>query len=200
LKARLQQLTSELVTGDPTQSETFVGAVIDEKSFGRLEAALAEAGATAEVVAGGTCDRSRGWFVDPTIVRVDDPRHRLLREELFGPILTCFVYDDADWDRVLRQVDDGSPYALTGAIFAQDSTAIQQARDVLRYTAGNFYINDKPTGSVVGLQPFGGARASGTNDKVGTVWNTIRWLSPRATKAQHLPPTSWRYPHVEPDR
>jgi 1-pyrroline-5-carboxylate dehydrogenase len=198
LKARLQELTAEIVTGDPTQPETFVGAVIDEASFLRLEAALAEAHATAEVVAGGTCDPSQGWFISPTIVRVDDPGHRLLRDELFGPILTCYVYDDPDWEAVLRQVDSGSPYGLTGAVFAQDGAAVRQASDVLRYAAGNFYVNDKPTGSVVGLQPFGGARASGTNDKAGTVWNTIRWLSPRTTKVQHLPPRSWRYPHVEP--
>ena len=199
LKSRLQELTSELVTGDPTQPETFVGAVIDEASFNRLEAALAEARDTGEIVAGGTCDRSEGWFVHPTIVRVDDLKNRLLREELFGPILTCYIYDDADWETVLHQVDSGSPYGLTGAVFAQDSVALQQAHDVLRYAAGNFYVNDKPTGSVVGLQPFGGARASGTNDKAGTVWNTIRWLSPRTIKEQHLPPTSWRYPHVEAD-
>jgi len=200
LKARLQELTAELVTGDPTRPETFVGAVIDEESFLRLEAALAEAHATAEIVAGGTSDRSQGWFIHPTIVRVDHPDHRLLREELFGPFLTCFVYDDADWETVLQQVDSGSPYGLTGAVFAQDRAAVQQAADVLRFAAGNFYVNDKPTGSVVGLQPFGGARASGTNDKAGTVWNTIRWMSPRATKEQHLPPTTWRYPHVESDR
>ena len=200
LSARLRELTEQIITGDPTQPETFVGAVIDEDSFRRLDAALAEARASGEVLVGGTSDSSVGWFINPTIVRVDDPDSRLLRDELFGPILTCYVYDDDQWEAVLGQVDRGSPYGLTGAVFAQDRSAAAQAADALRYTAGNFYVNDKPTGSVVGLQPFGGARASGTNDKAGTVWNTIRWLSPRATKEQHLPPTTWRYPHLEPDQ
>jgi len=198
LSERLRDLAGQVVTGDPTQPETFMGAVIDEASFRRLEAALAKARSTGEVLVGGTCDSSVGWFVQPTIVRVDDPESRLLRDELFGPVLTCYVYDDDQWDAVLGQVDRGSPYGLTGAVFAQDRAAAAQAMDALRYTAGNFYVNDKPTGSVVGLQPFGGARASGTNDKAGTVWNTIRWMSPRAVKEQHLPPTSWRYPHLEP--
>jgi 1-pyrroline-5-carboxylate dehydrogenase len=199
LSERLRALSAEVVTGDPTRPETFVGAVIDEASHRRLEAALAEARTTGEVLVGGTSDASTGWFIAPTIVRVDDPGHRLMRDELFGPILTCFVYDDDEWDAVLGQVDRGSPYGLTGAVFAQDRAAAAQAADALRYTAGNFYVNDKPTGSVVGLQPFGGARASGTNDKAGTVWNTIRWMSPRAIKEQHLPPRSWAYPHLEPD-
>jgi 1-pyrroline-5-carboxylate dehydrogenase len=200
LKARLQELTAELVTGDPSDPEVFVGAVIDEASFLRLENALAQARSEGEVIAGGTADRSKGWFVQPTIVRVDDPHSRLMKEELFGPFLTCFVYDDRQWPAVLRDVDEATPYGLTGAVFAQDRSAVQEAEVALRYAAGNFYVNDKPTGSVVGLQPFGGARASGTNDKAGTVWNTIRWMSPRAVKEQHLPPRDYRYPHLEADR
>ncbi len=131
------------------------------------------------------------------MLRVTDPRSPFLTEELFAPVLTAFVYEDRDWAQTLRLVDESTAYGLTGAVFAGDSGAVEEASDALRYTAGNFYVNDKPTGSVVGQQPFGGARASGTNDKAGTVWNLIRFASPRATKRNHLPALDYRYPHLE---
>ena len=134
------------------------------------------------VVVGGNTDDSTGWFVDPTVLEVSDPHSPFMTEELFAPVLTAYMYDDADWDDTLRLIDESTVYGLTGAVFGTDEDALAQADDTLRYTAGNFYINDKPTGAVVGQQPFDGARASGTNDKVGTVWNLIRFVSPRAVK------------------
>src|SRR6516225_1204150 len=149
---------------------------------------------------GGNTDDATGWFVDPTVLEVDDSTSPFLTQELFAPVLTTYVYDDADWEQTLRLVDESTPYSLTGAVFAENEAAVRQADEVLRYTAGNFYVNDKPTGSVVGQQPFGGARASGTNDKAGTVWNLIRFASPRSTKRNHLPVRDYRYPHLEPQR
>jgi len=160
-------------------------------------AALARARAEGLVVAGGGTDDSTGWFVDPTVLEVADPHSPFITEELFAPVLTTYVYDDADGEKTLHLVDESTAYGLTGAVFAQDEAAVAQAAEVLRYTAGNFYVNDKPTGSVVGQQPFGGARASGTNDKAGTVWNVIRFASPRTTKRNHLPVHDYRYPHLE---
>jgi 1-pyrroline-5-carboxylate dehydrogenase len=153
---------------------------------------------SAEIVHGGQSDRSVGWFVSPTLLRVDDPRHRLMEEEIFGPVVTAYVYDDktSAWPEVLRLVDGTSPYALTGAVFARDRAAIRTAEDTLRQAAGNFYINDKPTGAVVGQQPFGGARQSGTNDKAGAHYNLLRWISPRAIKENLAPPTDYRYPYM----
>jgi 1-pyrroline-5-carboxylate dehydrogenase len=139
-----------------------------------------------------------GWFVDPTVLEVPDPASPFLTQELFAPVLTVYVYDDNAWDETLRLVDESTAYGLTGAIFAADPAVIEQADDALRYTAGNLYINDKPTASVVGQQPFGGARASGTNDKAGTVWNMIRFASPRSVKRNHLLVRDYRYPHLEP--
>jgi 1-pyrroline-5-carboxylate dehydrogenase len=198
LKERLVALTESVVVGDPTETETYVGAVINAKQHAKHAEALARARAEKLVVVGGTTDDSVGWFVDPTVLEVDDPRSPFLTEELFAPVLTAYVYDDADWDDTLRLVDESTAYGLTGAVFAGDEAAVRQANDALRYTAGNFYVNDKPTGSVVGAQPFGGARASGTNDKAGTVWNLIRFASPRSIKRNHLPVTDYRYPHLEP--
>ena len=197
LKDRLMALTESVVVGDPTEPETFVGAVINAKQHAKHAEALTRARAEGLVVVGGNTDDSTGWFVDPTILEVEDPASPFLTQELFAPILTTYVYDDADWSETLRQVDQSTPYGLTGAVFAEDEAAVRQADDVLRYTAGNFYVNDKPTGSVVGQQPFGGARASGTNDKAGTVWNLIRFASPRSTKRNHLPVRDYRYPHLE---
>jgi 1-pyrroline-5-carboxylate dehydrogenase len=197
LAERLTELTESVVVGDPTEPETFVGAVISERQHAKHASALARARAEGLVVAGGTTDASKGWFVDPTVLRVTDPRSPFLTEELFAPVLTAFVYEDRDWAQTLRLVDESTAYGLTGAVFAGDSGAVEEASDALRYTAGNFYVNDKPTGSVVGQQPFGGARASGTNDKAGTVWNLIRFASPRATKRNHLPALDYRYPHLE---
>ena len=198
LRERLVDLTKSVVVGDPTEPETYVGAVINERQHAKHAQALARARAEGIVLAGGTTDASKGWFVDPTVLEVADPRSPFITEELFAPVLTVYVYDDGDWPGTLRLVDESTAYGLTGAVFAADEQAVAQAGDALRYTAGNFYVNDKPTGSVVGQQPFGGARASGTNDKAGTVWNLIRFASPRATKRNHLPVRDYRYPHLEP--
>ena len=197
LRDRLVALTESVVVGDPTEPSTYVGAVINARQFAKHAQVLARARAEGLVVVGGNTDDSVGWFVDPTILEVTDPRSPLLTEEIFAPVLTAYVYDDADWEQTLALVDDATPYGLTGAVFAEDERAIAQADAALRYTAGNFYVNDKPTGSVVGQQPFGGARASGTNDKAGTVWNLIRFASPRAIKRNHLAVTDYRYPHLE---
>ena len=198
LKERLVALTESVVVGDPTETETYVGAVINAKQHAKHADALARARSEGAVVVGGNTDDSVGWFVDPTVLEVDDPHSPFITNELFAPVLTTYVYDDADWESTLALVDESTPYGLTGAVFASDEAAVRQTDEALRYTAGNFYVNDKPTGSVVGAQPFGGARASGTNDKAGTVWNLIRFASPRSTKRNHLPVTDYRYPHLQP--
>lgn len=197
LRERLVALTETVVTGDPTEPGTYVGAVINARQHAKHAEALARARAEGLVVTGGTTDDSVGWFVAPTVLEVTDPHSPFMTQELFAPVLTAFVYDDAEWPEVLALVDSSTPYGLTGAVFAADRAAVEQADAALRYTAGNFYVNDKPTGSVVGQQPFGGARASGTNDKAGTVWNLIRFASPRTTKENHLPATDYRYPHLD---
>ncbi|WP_222262926.1 L-glutamate gamma-semialdehyde dehydrogenase [Modestobacter marinus] len=184
--------------GDITDFSIFLGAVIDQRSFDRLSGVLervrGESGV--EVLAGGTADDSEGFFIRPTVVQADNPAHEIFSTEYFGPFLGVFVYDDADYDRVIREAADIAPYGLTGSIIAQDRTAIVEAMEVLRFSAGNFYINDKPTGAVVGQQPFGGARASGTNDKAGSVLNLLRWVSPRSIKESFVPPTDYRYAHM----
>ncbi len=187
-----------LAMGDVTDFHNFMGAVIDDRSFAKLSAVLdrvrGEEGV--DIVAGGTADDSEGYFVRPTIVVADDPDHEVFTTEYFGPILGVFVYDDADYDKVLRESAAIGPYGLTGSIIAGDRAAIVEAMDVLRFAAGNFYINDKPTGAVVGQQPFGGARASGTNDKAGSILNLLRWVSPRTIKETFVPPTDYRYPYM----
>jgi 1-pyrroline-5-carboxylate dehydrogenase len=184
--------------GDITDFSKFLGAVIDQRSFDRLTGVLdrvrGEDGV--EILAGGSADDSEGFFVRPTVVQADNPDHEIFTTEYFGPILGVFVYDDADYDRVIREAADIAPYGLTGSIIAQDRTAIVEAMEVLRFSAGNFYINDKPTGAVVGQQPFGGARASGTNDKAGSILNLLRWVSPRSIKESFVPATDYRYPHM----
>jgi 1-pyrroline-5-carboxylate dehydrogenase len=187
-----------LSMGDVTDLSNFMGAVIDDRSFSKLSGVLerAKSDAGLQVLAGGTADDSQGWFVRPTLLQGSDPTHDIFTTEYFGPVLGLFVYDDADYDQVVRQAADVATYALTGSIFAQDRRAVAEAMDVLRYSAGNFYINDKPTGAVVGQQPFGGARASGTNDKAGSPLNLQRWVSPRAIKETFVPPTDYRYPHM----
>jgi 1-pyrroline-5-carboxylate dehydrogenase len=189
---------NSLSMGDVTDLSNFVGAVIDDRSFSKLSGVLdrARTDASLEVLAGGVADDAEGWFVRPTLLQGSDPTHDIFTTEYFGPILGLFVYDDGDYDDVVRQAADASPYALTGSIFAQDRRAIVEAMQVLRYSAGNFYINDKPTGAVVGQQPFGGARASGTNDKAGSALNLQRWTSPRAIKETFVPATDYRYPHM----
>ena len=190
--------TASLPMGDVTDFGNFVGAVIDRRSFATQKDAIERCRmhANTEILVGGSYDSATGWFVRPTVLGSTDPTDEIFHTEYFGPILGVFVYDDADWDRVLRLVDTASPYALTGAVFAGDRSAIDTASRALRFTAGNFYINDKPTGAVVGQQPFGGARASGTNDKAGSALNLLRWTSPRSIKETFVPPTDWRYPHM----
>jgi 1-pyrroline-5-carboxylate dehydrogenase len=194
----------DMKMGDVADFSNFVGAVIDAGSFATQKEAIEEAkasGGTAQVIAGGGYDDSEGWFVQPTVIETSDPEFRTMRDELFGPVVTAFVYDDSRYDDTLDLVDKGTSYGLTGAVFARDLDAIEKTRDRLRYAAGNFYVNDKPTGAVVGQQPFGGARASGTNDKAGSMWNLIRWVSPRTIKETFVPPRDYRYPFLdsEPD-
>jgi 1-pyrroline-5-carboxylate dehydrogenase len=190
--------TEALPMGDPTDFSNFMGAVIDDRAFRRLSEVLdrARSDPALELLAGGTADDSEGYFVRPTLLQGSNPRHEIFTTEYFGPILGIFVYDDAEWPAILDEVDQAAPYALTGAVFARDQAAVAEAMSRLRFTAGNFYVNDKPTGAVVGQQTFGGARASGTNDKAGSLWNLMRWTSPRALKENLLPPADWRYPHM----
>ena len=199
LRERLASEIDELPVGDVRDFGNFMGAVIDGNSFKTQATAIDEAKQKATIVAGGSYDDSEGWFVRPTVVETDDPDFRLMKEELFGPVVTAFVYPRKRFDETLDLVDNGSPYGLTGAIFARDRDAIDTAKDRLLYAAGNLYVNDKPTGAVVGQQPFGGGRASGTNDKAGSMWNLIRWVSPRTVKETFVPPTDYRYPFMDPD-
>ena len=187
--------------GDVADLTNFMGAVIDAASFRTQKTAIDEARAAsdADIVCGGACDDSSGYFVAPTLIRAHDPHYRTMEVELFGPVMTVYVYDDDRYAETLELCDRTSPYALTGAIFATDRQAIDLAHRTLVNAAGNFYINDKPTGAVVGQQPFGGARASGTNDKAGSALNLIRWVSARTTKENFAPPTDYRYPHMEAD-
>jgi 1-pyrroline-5-carboxylate dehydrogenase len=194
--------TEELPMGDVTDFSNFMGAVIDRRSFDKLARVLdsAKNDPALTIVAGGTADDSEGFFVRPTVVEGTDPAHEMFTTEYFGPVLAVHVYDDADYDRVLAQMESVAPYALTGSVIAQDRTAIAWANERLRFAAGYFYINVKPTGAVVGQQPFGGARASGTNDKAGSMWNLIRWVSPRTIKELFVAPTDYRYPYLGPER
>jgi 1-pyrroline-5-carboxylate dehydrogenase len=198
LKDELVAVTESLSYGDVTNFAFFGGAVIDRRSFDRLSGVVDQLHAepTATVLAGGKSDDSVGYFVQPTVVEGSDPTHAMFKDEYFGPVLAVHVYDDADWTDALALAERTATYALTGAVFAEDRQAIAQAEQELRFAAGNFYVNDKPTGAVVGQQPFGGARASGTNDKAGSVWNLLRWVSPRAMKETFNPPTDHRYPHM----
>jgi 1-pyrroline-5-carboxylate dehydrogenase len=199
--AEVARMIAEIRVGDPADFGCFMGAVIGRSAFERLAAALQQAAAdpACRIVAGGGADDREGYFVQPTLVEVTDARHPLLQRELFGPVVAAFVYDDARLDDAIRLCDRGSVYALTGAIFAQDEPAIAELSQKLRFAAGNFYINDKPTGAVVGQQPFGGSRRSGTNDKAGSPWNLLRWTSPRTVKRTASPPTSFKYPYQDPD-
>jgi 1-pyrroline-5-carboxylate dehydrogenase len=201
LEARLAELLAQVKVGDPADFSNFMGAVISRVAFERLSATIERARADSEcrVALGGGSDDSEGFFIEPTVIEVKNPGHRLLAEELFGPIVTIMSYDDDRFDEVLTAVDAGSPYGLTGAIFARDRAAIERAGAALRYAAGNFYVNDKPTGAVVGQQPFGGARHSGTNDKAGAAFHLQRWLSPRVIKENLSPPTALGYPYLLAD-
>jgi 1-pyrroline-5-carboxylate dehydrogenase len=196
VKERITAMINDIKMGDVNDFSNFMGAVIDQKAFDRISNYLADAKQNATIVAGGTADGSKGYFVQPTLVETKDPKYRLMCEEIFGPVVTAYVYDDDKWEETLKLVDETSDYALTGAVFAQDRTALKQAHAALRHSAGNFYINDKCTGAVVGQQPFGGARASGTNDKAGSKLNLLRWVSARTVKETFVPPKDYRYPHM----
>jgi 1-pyrroline-5-carboxylate dehydrogenase len=202
VREQVAEEIGEMKMGDVADFSNFVGAVIDASSFATQKEAIEEAKAAngkASIVAGGNYDDSDGWFVQPTVIETSDPDFRTMKEELFGPVVTAFVYDDSRYEDTLDLVDQGTTYGLTGAVFARDLDAIEKTRDRLRYAAGNFYVNDKPTGAVVGQQPFGGARASGTNDKAGSMWNLIRWVSPRAIKETFVPARDYRYPFLGPE-
>jgi 1-pyrroline-5-carboxylate dehydrogenase len=194
----LIQTTEGLSVGDVRDLTNFTSAVIDSRAFAKHTDAIGRAKTSADtrVIAGGTTDDSTGWYVRPTLIVSDNPRNEIFTTEYFGPILGIHVYDDGDFETMLTEVDTASPYGLTGAVLATDRAALTQATRALRHAAGNFYLNDKPTGAVVGQQPFGGARASGTNDKAGSMWNLIRWASPRSIKETLVPAVDHRYPHM----
>ncbi|RME26516.1 MAG: L-glutamate gamma-semialdehyde dehydrogenase [Deltaproteobacteria bacterium] len=198
LRAMLIDQIKQIRMGDTADFSNFMGAVIDKPAFDKISEYIEFAGkdSKAEILCGGGRNAERGWFIEPTLVEVQDPHHRLMEEEIFGPVLSVFVYPDDQYEQMLETCDRTSPYGLTGAIFATDRKAIELARRRLRHSAGNFYINDKPTGAVVGQQPFGGSRASGTNDKAGSYLNLLRWVSARAIKENLAPPRDWRYPYM----
>jgi 1-pyrroline-5-carboxylate dehydrogenase len=201
IKERLVDEISTIKMGDVADFSNFMGAVIDANSFKTQQQAIEEAKSTskAKVLVGGGYDDSEGFFVEPTVIETDDPDFRTMKEELFGPVVTTFVYPEGKYGETLELIDKGAPYGLTGSVFAREREAVDLAEEKLEYAAGNFYVNDKPTGAVVGQQPFGGARASGTNDKAGSMWNLIRWVSPRTIKETFVPPTDYRYPFMAPD-
>ncbi len=197
-----ENLLKEMATitmGDPSDFSNFVNAVIDKNSFDSIKDFIDDASNSndAEIIFGGNCDDSVGYFIEPTIILTKDPKFRTMCEEIFGPVLTIYLYDPSEWKETLEVVDSTSPYALTGCVMADDKRAIEEASSALRHAAGNFYINDKPTGAVVGQQPFGGSRASGTNDKAGSMFNLARWVSQRTVKENFDPPTDYRYPFLE---
>ena len=198
VKQYVGEMLSTIKMGDVTDFTNFVNAVIDETSFDNCKGYIdrAKAASDAEVIFGGNCDKSVGYFVEPTVILTSNPRYESMAEEIFGPIITIYVYDDKDFVETLELCDSTSPYALTGAFFAYDLKAQKTADEKLKYAAGNYYINDKPTGAVVGCQPFGGSRASGTNDKAGGLWNLIRWTNPRSIKETFVPATDYGYPFL----
>jgi len=195
---RLRAMTGEIGVGDVRDFSNFMGAVIDRGAFRKLSEAIdvAKSDSNCTLVTGGECDDRQGWFVLPTVVECKDPKHHLMRTEFFGPLLSLYVYDDARFEESLELCASTSDYALTGAFFAHDRRAVGRAARALRYAAGNFYVNDKPTGAVVGQQPFGGSRASGTNDKAGSLLNLLRWVSARTIKETFVPPRDFRYPYM----
>jgi 1-pyrroline-5-carboxylate dehydrogenase len=196
VRDRAVAMIKDIKMGDVTDFRNFMGAVIDKSAFGKIGEYVEDARKNAAILAGGECRGEHGYFISPTLIETKDPAYRLLGEEIFGPVVTAYVYDDARYQETLGVVDQTSPYALTGAVFAQDRGAIRLAASALRNAAGNFYVNDKPTGAVVGQQPFGGARSSGTNDKAGSKLNLMRWVSARAVKETLNPPRDYRYPFM----
>ncbi|HEX7117143.1 MAG TPA: L-glutamate gamma-semialdehyde dehydrogenase [Longimicrobiales bacterium] len=197
VRDRVVSMIDDIRMGDPRDFRNFMSAVIEEKAFRKIASYIdyAKESDETEIIAGGEYSDDKGWFVQPTLVLAKNPQHRLMCEEIFGPVVTAYVYDGS-WSDALRTVNETSPYGLTGAVFARDRDAIREATAVLRHAAGNFYINDKPTGAIVGQQPFGGGRASGTNDKAGSVLNLLRWVSPRSIKETLVPPSDYRYPFM----
>ncbi|MEP7252542.1 MAG: aldehyde dehydrogenase family protein, partial [Ginsengibacter sp.] len=195
IKKKLVAEVKTMKMGSVEDFSCFVNAVIDEKSFDKLEGYIKQVrkDKSAKILVGGKCDKSVGYFIEPTVIEVTDPKYTTMCEELFGPVLTIYVYNENKFDDAIKLVDTTSPYALTGSVIAQDRYAVEAATKKLRNSAGNFYINDKPTGAVVGQQPFGGARGSGTNDKAGSILNLYRWLSARTIKETFNPPTNYRY-------
>jgi len=199
VKKYLQADLKSMKMGSPDDTSNFINAVIDDRAFDKLSSYIdgAKKDADAEIIAGGNYDNSKGYFIEPTVILTTNPKYTTMCTELFGPVMTIFVYEDAEWKKSLEILDDTSEFALTGAIFSGDRYIIDYATDALENAAGNFYINDKPTGAVVGQQPFGGARGSGTNDKAGSVWNLLRWTSNRTIKETFVPPTDYKYPFLE---
>ncbi len=196
VRDRTVAIMDELRMGDVTDFRNFLGAVIDERAFKKISEYLDDARTNAKIVSGGVAKGDEGYFIKPTLIQAKDPDYRLLCEEIFGPVVTAYVYDDDEWEETLEIIDRTSPYALTGAVFANDRAAVREATMALRNAAGNFYINDKPTGAVVGQQPFGGARGSGTNDKAGSKLNLVRWVSARSIKETFSPPHDYKYPFM----
>ena len=199
ISGHLKRQASEIKVGDPADFSTFMNAVIDEKAFDRIMNYINLAGSSpeCEIIHGGNGDKSVGYFIEPTIILTSNPKFVTMQEEIFGPVVTIYIYDDEKYEETLNLCNETSPYGLTGAVFATDRTALVRACQVLRFAAGNFYYNDKPTGAMVGLQPFGGARASGTNDKAGGRLNLLRWTSPRTIKETFIPATDFKYPYME---
>jgi len=199
IEQSMKKMLSEIQMGSTEDFTNFINAVIDQKAFDKITAYIKaiENDPELTLIAGGKFDDQIGYFIEPTLIQTSNPNHKLMNEEIFGPVLTVYVYPDQDFESTMDILDKTSPYALTGAIFAKDRNAIVQAKEKLRHAAGNFYINDKPTGAVVGQQPFGGARGSGTNDKAGSIWNLLRWTSPRAMKENFVSPVDYKYPFME---
>ena len=195
----IQERASQVKMGDVMDADNFINAVIDQASFDNIASYIdyAKASSNAKIVVGGNYDKSVGYFVEPTVIQTTDPHFKSMEEEIFGPVLTVYVYPDNNLEQALKLCDTTSPYGLTGAVFARDREAVQKMSDMLRYAAGNFYINDKPTGAVVGMQPFGGSRASGTNDKAGAEFNLLRWVTPRTIKETLVSPTSFKYSYMK---
>ena len=199
IKEKLLNEVSTIAVGPPEDFKNFVNAVIDEPAFDRISSYLdfANQSDDCEVLCGGGYDKSNGYFVEPTIILAKDPHFKTLEEEIFGPVLTIYVYENEKWNETLKLIDNTSPYALTGCVFSENRDIVNEVRSKLRFAAGNFYVNDKPTGAVVGQQPFGGSRASGTNDKGGSMLNLLRWTSPRTIKETFEPPQSYKYPYMD---
>ena len=195
----MKRMATEVKMGDVKDAGNYINAVIDEASWNKCKNYIdfAEAADDAKIVLGGKCDKTVGWFVEPTVIETSNPHFKSMQEEIFGPVITVYPYDDEKWEEAVRLCDETSPYGLTGAVFGRDRMAVEKISDELRYAAGNFYINDKPTGAVVGMQPFGGARASGTNDKAGGEFNLIRWIIPRVIKETLVSPTDYRYTYMK---